>query len=40
MGRNMDRQVNRSLITADERDEALARITTSTDYARLPTPTW
>ena len=29
----MDRQVNRSLISAEERDEALARITTSTDYA-------
>ncbi len=33
MGRNMDRQVNRSIITGDERDEALARIKTSTDYA-------
>jgi 3-hydroxybutyryl-CoA dehydrogenase len=32
MVRNMDRQVSRSLITADQRDEALARITTSTDY--------
>ncbi len=33
IGRNMDRQVNRSLISSDERDEALARITTSTEYA-------
>ncbi len=33
MGRNMDRQVNRSLITPDQRDEALALVTTSTDYA-------
>jgi 3-hydroxybutyryl-CoA dehydrogenase len=33
MARNMDRQVNRSIITSDERDEALARIKTSTDYA-------
>src|SRR5215208_6392694 len=32
MVRNMDRQVSRSLITAAQRDEALARITTSTDY--------
>jgi 3-hydroxybutyryl-CoA dehydrogenase len=35
IGRNMERQVNRSLISSDERDEALARITTSTDYAAL-----
>jgi 3-hydroxybutyryl-CoA dehydrogenase len=33
MVRNMDRQVSRSLITADQRDEALARITTSTEYS-------
>jgi 3-hydroxybutyryl-CoA dehydrogenase len=33
MGRNMDRQVRRSLITPDQRDEALARISGSTDYA-------
>jgi 3-hydroxybutyryl-CoA dehydrogenase len=33
MGRNLDRQVKRSLITPDQRDEALARVTTSTDYA-------
>src|SRR4051812_46979854 len=31
--RNMERQVNRSLISEDEKLEALARITTSTDYA-------
>src|SRR4051794_1910154 len=31
--RNMDRQVNRSLIAADDRDEALARIVISSDYA-------
>ncbi len=29
IARNMDRQVNRSLISAEDRDEALARITTS-----------
>jgi 3-hydroxybutyryl-CoA dehydrogenase len=29
---NMDRQVNRSVISAEDRDEALARITTRTDY--------
>ena len=33
MARNMDRQVNRTIITSDQRDEALARVTTSTDYA-------
>jgi 3-hydroxybutyryl-CoA dehydrogenase len=33
MGRNMERQVNRSIITSDQRDEALARVRTSTDYA-------
>ncbi|HXT77977.1 MAG TPA: 3-hydroxybutyryl-CoA dehydrogenase [Acetobacteraceae bacterium] len=33
MARNMDRQVNRTVISAEDRDEALARITTSTDYA-------
>ena len=32
MARNMDRQVNRSIISSDDRDAALARITTSTDY--------
>ena len=33
MGRNMERQVNRNLITTDEKDAALARVTTTTDYA-------
>jgi len=33
MGRNMDRQVNRSLISPIEKLEALSRITTATDYA-------
>ncbi len=33
MGRNMDRQVRRSMITPDQRDEALALVSTSTDYA-------
>jgi 3-hydroxybutyryl-CoA dehydrogenase len=33
MGRNMERQVNRNLITTDEKDAALARVTTATDYA-------
>ena len=33
MGRNMTRQVNRSIITSDDRDEALSRVKTSTDYA-------
>ena len=33
MARNMARQVNRSIISADQRDEALARVSTSTDYA-------
>ena len=31
--RNMDRQVNRSLISAADRDDAMARIAMSTDYA-------
>jgi 3-hydroxybutyryl-CoA dehydrogenase len=35
MARNMDRQVNRTLISGDQRDEAMARISTSTDYAGL-----
>jgi 3-hydroxybutyryl-CoA dehydrogenase len=35
IGRNMDRQVNRSLISADDKDDALARIRTSKDYAEL-----
>jgi 3-hydroxybutyryl-CoA dehydrogenase len=33
MARNLERQVNRSIISSDDRDEALARVTTSTDYA-------
>ena len=33
MARNMDRQVNRSIITGDQRDEALVRVRTATDYA-------
>src|SRR5579872_4164786 len=32
MARNMERQVNRSIVTPDDRDAALARVTTSTDY--------
>ena len=32
MARNMDRQVNRSVISSDDRDAALGRVTTSTDY--------
>src|SRR5487761_838755 len=33
MARNMERQVNRKLITAEDKDAALGRISTSTDYA-------
>ena len=33
MARNMERQVNRSIISSDDRDAALARVRTSTDYA-------
>ncbi len=33
MARNMERQVNRKLITAGDRDAALSRISTTTDYA-------
>jgi 3-hydroxybutyryl-CoA dehydrogenase len=33
MARNMERQVNRSIISSDQRDEALARVKTSADYA-------
>ena len=33
MAHNMERQVNRGLITAGDRDAALARVTASTDYA-------
>ena len=35
MARNMDRQVNRTVITSDDRDAALARINTSTEYEAL-----
>jgi 3-hydroxybutyryl-CoA dehydrogenase len=33
MNRNMERQVNRTLISAEDKDDALGRITTGTDYA-------
>ncbi len=33
MARNMERQVNRKIVTAEDRDAALERITTGTDYA-------
>jgi 3-hydroxybutyryl-CoA dehydrogenase len=33
MGRNMDRQVNRGLISAEDRAAALACVTTSTEYS-------
>jgi 3-hydroxybutyryl-CoA dehydrogenase len=33
IARNMERQVNRSLISGEDRDDALARIETSNDYA-------
>jgi 3-hydroxybutyryl-CoA dehydrogenase len=33
MTKNMDRQVQKSVITAEAKDAALARLTTSTDYA-------
>jgi len=33
IGKNMERQVSRTLITAEDRDAAIARITTGTDYA-------
>ncbi|MGE0416402.1 MAG: 3-hydroxybutyryl-CoA dehydrogenase [Acetobacteraceae bacterium] len=35
MARNMDRQVNRTIISSDDRDMALARVRTSTDYDAL-----
>ncbi len=35
MARNMDRQVNRSIISADDRDAALARVKTSIGYEAL-----
>src|ERR1700761_9265887 len=33
MARNMERQVSRSIISPEDRDAALARVRTSTDYA-------
>ncbi len=33
IGRNMERQVNRGIVSAEDRDAALARITTNLDYA-------
>jgi 3-hydroxybutyryl-CoA dehydrogenase len=33
MARNMDRQVNRGVVSAEDRDAALARVTPSLDYA-------
>jgi 3-hydroxybutyryl-CoA dehydrogenase len=35
IARNMDRQVSRSIVSAEDRDAALGRITTSTDYAQF-----
>jgi 3-hydroxybutyryl-CoA dehydrogenase len=35
MARNMERQVNRSIISSDDRDAALARVSTSSDYPAL-----
>ena len=35
MARNMERQVNRSIVSSDQRDEALALVNTSTDYGAL-----
>src|ERR1700733_10081921 len=35
MARNMERQVNRSIVSSDQRDEALSLVKTSTDYAVL-----
>ena len=35
MARNMERQVNRTIISSDDRDAALARVTTSNDYVAL-----
>ena len=35
MARNMDRQVKRSIVASEDRDEALLRVKTSTDYAVL-----
>src|ERR1700733_7068329 len=33
MARNLERQVARSIISSDDRDAALSRVKTSTDYA-------
>src|ERR1700733_11876783 len=33
MARNMERQVNRSIVSFDQRDEALALVKTSTEYS-------
>ena len=35
MARNLDRQVNRSIVSSDQRDEALALVQTSTEYDAL-----
>ena len=35
MARNMERQVNRSIVSSDRRDEALALVQTSTEYGAL-----
>ncbi|WP_207537962.1 3-hydroxybutyryl-CoA dehydrogenase [Sabulicella rubraurantiaca] len=35
IAKNMERQIGRKLITSEDRDAALSRITTSTDYASL-----
>jgi len=35
MTKNMERQVHKQTITAEAKDEALARLTTSTDYAKF-----
>lgn len=35
MTKNMERQVHKKTITAEAKDEALARLTTSTDYAKF-----
>jgi 3-hydroxybutyryl-CoA dehydrogenase len=35
MARNMDRQVNRSIVSSEQRDEALTRVQTSTEYSAL-----
>jgi len=35
MARNLDRQVNRSIVTSDQRDDALALVRTATEYDAL-----